>query len=159
MQGGRQGVTLIEGLRNGAARLAHSGIVDSDAEQAAGTEGQGAAEHRSEQGWGLPRATGVEEVFPGPTTVLAAVGPDDARQAAPAQAHQGTQGLADGAVKGTRLRETGAPVGHEGEPSGEQGPGASGRRPNVFLSVRMKRSPRAIFLVREETRLSRSTVR
>src|SRR6516162_3146535 len=86
-------------------------------------------------------------------------GPDDARQAAPAQAHQGTQGLADGAVKGTRLRETGAPVGHEGEPSGEQGPGASGRRPNVFLSVRMKRSPRAIFLVREETRLSRSTVR
>src|ERR1017187_10097495 len=35
---------------------------------------------------------------------------------------------------------------------------ASGRRAKVFFSVRKKRSWRATFLVREETRLSRSTV-
>src|SRR5208337_1138726 len=80
-------------------------------------------------------------------------------QTAPAHADQGSQGLTHGATHGALLRETGAPVRHDLRPSGQKSHRASGRKPKVFLPVRRKRSSRATFLVREETRLSRSTVR
>ena len=158
MNGGREGIAVIARLGNGAARLAQAGIVDGDAHQAAGTIGQGATPHTRKQRLGLPATTRVEKVLAAPTALLAALSPDDGRQTAPAHADQRAQGLAHGAAHGTRLRKTGAPVRHDLRPSGKQSHGTSGRKPKVFLAVRRKRSPRATFLVSEETRLSRSTV-
>src|SRR5208282_1649592 len=90
---------------------------------------------------------------------MAAKGPDNAREAMPAQTDQGAEGLPQGALEGALLGEHVAPVLGDGEEGGEQGHRASGRRAKVFLAGRRKRSPRATFLEREETRLSRSTVR
>src|ERR1019366_11247 len=106
----------------------------------------------------FPTATRVEKVLARPTALLAALRPDNARKTAPAHADQRTQGLAHGALESALLGETRRPVGHDLRPGGEESHRASGRKPNVFLPVRRKRSPRATFLVREETRLSRSTL-
>src|SRR5208283_579865 len=107
----------------------------------------------------FPATTRVEKVLARPTALLAALGPNDARQTAPAQADQRPKRLAHGAAHGAPLGKTGVPVGHDLRPGGEQSHGASGRKAKVFLPVRRKRSPRATFLLSEETRLSRSTVR
>src|ERR1019366_7091577 len=158
MKGGREGIAVIARLGNGATGLAQAGVVDRHAYQAARTIGQGPPPHACEQGLRFPTTTRVEKVLARPTALLAALGPDDARQTTPAHADQGAQGLARGATEGARLGETGSPVGHDLRPCGEESHRASGRKPNVFLPVRRKRSLRATFLVREETRLSRSTV-
>src|SRR5258706_10194419 len=100
----------------------------------------------------------MQKVLCAPTAMLTAVGPNDARQAAPAQAYQRAQSLAHGTMEGAGLREDATPVGGDLKESGQQSHRASGRKAKVFFSVRRKRSWRATFLVREETRLSRSTV-
>src|ERR1700682_3428439 len=92
-----------------------------------------------------------------PTAVLAAVGPDNAGQATAAQADQRAQTLPHATLKGALLRKHGAPIPDNGEERGKQAHRASGRNEKVFFSGRRKRSPRATFLVSEETRLSRST--
>src|SRR5208283_166880 len=158
MKRGREGIAVIACLGNGAAGLAQAGVVDRHAHQAAATKGQGSPPHAGEQGLRFPTATRVEKGLARPTALLAALGPSDARQTAPAHADQGAQGLARGATEGARLGETGSPVGHDLRPGGKQSHRTSGRKAKVFLAVRRKRSPRATFLVREETRLSRSTL-
>jgi len=159
MEGGREGIAVVACLGNGAARLAQAGVVDGDAHQAAGTIGQGAPPHARKQGLRFPATTRVEKVLAAPTALLAALRPNDARQTASAHTDQRAQSLAHGALEGALLGETGCPVRHDLRPSGKEGHGASGRKAKVFLPVRRKRSPRATFLLREETRLSRSTVR
>src|SRR5271157_411834 len=130
----------------------------ANAHQATATVGQGAPPHAGKQRLRFPATTRVEKVLARPTALLAALGPDDARQTASAHADQRAQGLARGAAEGARLGETGSPVGDDLRPGGEESHRASGRKAKVFLPVRRKRSPRATFLVSEETRLSRSTV-
>jgi hypothetical protein len=99
----------------------------------------------------------MEKILRAPTAILAAVGPDDAGEAATAKADQGAKSLADAALKGALLGKDGAPVLDDDEKLRQQAHRASGRNEKVFFSGRRKRSPRATFLVREETRLSRST--
>ena len=159
MEEGREGIALIKRLGNGAACLAQASIVDRHPHQAAGTIGAGTAEHGGKQGLGVPPATCVEKILARPTALLAPVRPDDARQTASAQAHQRTERLAHGAAQGAGLGETGVPVRHDLRPGSQERHEASGRTAKVFLPVRRKRSPRATFLVREETKLSRSTRR
>src|ERR1017187_7367802 len=158
MKGRREGIAMVARLGDGEAGLAQAGVVDRHAHQAARTIGQGAPPHARKQRLRFPATTRVEKVLAAPTALLATLGPDDARQTAPAHADQRAQGLTHGALERALLGETGGPVGHNLRPGGEEGHRASGRKPKVFLPVRRKRSPRATFLVREETRLSRSTV-
>src|SRR5258708_35144619 len=63
-----------------------------------------------------------------------------------------------GSLKGALLGKHTAPVLDDSEKLRKQAHLASGRKAKVFFSGRRKRSPRATFLVSEETRLSRSTV-
>src|SRR3977135_562045 len=100
----------------------------------------------------------MKEILCAPTAVLAAVGPDNAGQATAAQADQRAQTLPHATLKGALLRKHGAPIPDNGEERGKQAHRASGRNEKVFFSGRRKRSPRATFLVSEETRLSRSMV-
>ena len=158
MKGRREGIAMIARLGNSAAGLAQAGVVDSDAHQAAGTIGQGATPHARKQGLWFPATTRVEKVLARPTVLLAALSPDDARQTAPAHADQGAQGLAHGAAYGALLRKTGVPIRHDLRPGGQQSHGTSARKAKVFLAGRRNRSPRATFLLSEETRLSRSTL-
>src|SRR5947209_8869602 len=88
--------------------------------------------------------------------MLVAVGPDDAGEATPAEADHGAQGLAHGTFPSSGLRKELTPIGEDVQYGDEKSHCASGRTAKVFLAVRKKRSFRAIFLVREETRLSRS---
>src|ERR1017187_7316917 len=91
----------------------------------------------------------MQKVLRAPTAMLAAVGPNDAGQAPSAQAHQRAQGLPHRTLKRARLGEHLPPAGGDVQEGRQESHRASGRR---------KRSWRATFLVREETRLSRSTV-
>src|ERR1017187_4366244 len=100
----------------------------------------------------------MQKVLRAPTAMLAAVGPNDAGQAPSAQAHQRAQGLPHRTLKRARLGEHLPPAGGDVQEGRQESHGASGRRAKVFFSVRKKRSWRPPFLVREETRLSRSTV-
>src|SRR5437879_6485851 len=100
----------------------------------------------------------MEEVFRAPAAVLAAIGPDDAGKTAAAHAYQRANCLAYAALEGALLGKDAAPVVDNGEELGEQAHRTSGRSAKVFFSGRRNRSLRATFLVREETRLSRSTV-
>src|ERR1035437_4330029 len=157
MEGRRERVALIERLLDTATGLGQARVIYRDAHQLSGTVSQGPFEDGSKQLLRLPLTTRMQKILRAPTAILAAVGPDDARQATPAQTHQGTESLADRAQEGALLREYGAPVPGNGEECGQQGHRASGRRAKVFFSGRRNRSPRTTFLVSEETRLSRST--
>src|SRR5438128_1560151 len=157
MEGRGQGVPLVESLWNAAAGLGQAGVTDGHSHQTAGAVVQSAAQNGGKQLLGLPLAARVEKVFPAPTAVLTTPGPKDAGQATASQADQRAQRLPYGASKGALLGEHGAPVGDNVEEGGQQSHRGSGRKPKVFLAVRRKRSPRATFLEREETRLSRST--
>jgi hypothetical protein len=154
----RQRIALIERLWNRAAGFAQPRIVNGDTDQPLRAMLQGLLENGTEQILRFPPAAGMEKVLCAPTAVLAAVGPDDAGQAATAQADQRTERLTDSAMKSALLGEHIAPAFDDGEECGEQAHFASGSREKVFFSGRRKRSPRATFLVSEETRLSRSTV-
>jgi hypothetical protein len=94
---------------------------------------------------GLPLAAGMEKILRAPTAVLAAVGPDDAGEAATAKADQGPEGLAHAALKGALLGKDGAPVLADDEKLDQQAHRTSGRSEKVFFSGRRKRSPRATF--------------
>src|ERR1035441_9143771 len=99
----------------------------------------------------------MQKVLRAPTAMLAAVGPNDAGQAPSAQAHQRAQGLPHRTLKRARLGEHLPPAGGDVQEGRQESHRASGRRAKVFFSVRKKRSWRATFFVREETRVSRST--
>src|ERR1035438_6674656 len=157
MELGGERIALIESLGDGLASFAQLGVIDGHAHQAARTVLQSAAEYRREELLGTPLAAGMQKILRAPTAILAAVGPDDSRQAAPAQTHQRSQRLTNAPLKSARLRKHVVPVLDDGEKGGEQTHRASGRRAKVFFSGRRKRSPRATFLVSEETKLSRST--
>ena len=73
-------------------------------------QGQGAFQDRRKQPLRLPLTAGMEKILRAPTAVLAAVGPDDAGEAATTQADQGAEGLAHAALKGALLGKDGAPV-------------------------------------------------
>src|SRR5258708_627577 len=154
----RKGIGLIERLRDGASALAQPRIVEGHADQALRTKRQSAFQDRLEQLLWLPTAARVQEILRAPTAVLAADDPDNARKAAASQTDEGPQRLPHGSFKGALLREHVAPVLGNGEEHGKHAHRASGRSEKVFLAGRRKRSPRATFLVRDETRLSRSTV-
>src|SRR5436305_10622396 len=100
----------------------------------------------------------MQEILRAPAALLPAVGPDDTRQAATPQADQRAERLTDRTVAGALLRKRAAPVPGNVEKLGQQAHRDSGSTVKVFFSGRRKRSPRATFLVSEETRLSRSTV-
>src|ERR1035441_2424298 len=157
MEGRRQRIALIERLLDTATGLAQAGIIYRYAHQPARAVRQRPLKDGTKQLLGLPITTGMKKVLGAPTAKLAAVGPNDAGQTPSAQTHQRAQSLANGTLEGARLREDGAPTGGDIQESCQQSHRASGRRLKVFFSVRRKRSWRATFLVREETRLSRST--
>lgn len=154
----RERIALIERLGNRATRFAQPGIVQRHPHQPLRTVRQGSLQNRLEQLLRLPLAARMEEILGTPTPVLAAVGPNDAGQAAAPHTDQGTERLPYGTLKGALLREHTAPVFDDGEELRQEAHRASAFKEKVFLSGRRKRSPRATFLVREETRLSRSTV-
>lgn len=154
----RQRVTLKESLHDRSSRFRKARVIDGHAHQPLGTVHQGALENRLKQGLGLPRAAGMEKILRTPAAALPAIRPDDPRQTPSPHSDQRAERLTDGAAPRARLREDAPPLRRLLQEGGEQRHGASGRRPNVFFSVRTKRSPRATFLVSEETRLSRSTV-
>src|SRR5580692_7596469 len=106
----RKRIALIERLGNRAARLAQPGIVDGHADQTLRAIRQSALQDRLEQLLRLPLAARVEKILRAPTAVLAAVGPNDAGQAAAAEADQGTEGLAHATLKGALLGKDAAPV-------------------------------------------------
>src|ERR1700681_1099353 len=157
MEGRRQGIALVESLRNTPAGLGQAGVINGHTHQTAGAVVQSAAQNGGKQLLGLPLAARMEKVFPTPTTILTTPGPNDAGQATASQTDQRAERLPYGALKGALLGEHRAPVGDNLQKRGQQSHRASGRKPKVFLAVRRKRSPRATFLEREETRLSRST--
>src|SRR5712671_5215455 len=76
---------------------------------------QSALQDRLKQLLRLPLAARVKKILRAPTAVLAAVGPDDTSQAAPAQADQGTERLAHTAMKRALLGKDTAPVLGDGE--------------------------------------------
>src|SRR5579884_3877734 len=82
----------------------------------------------------------MQEILGAPAQVLAAAGPDDARQAATPQAHQPTERLPHGAFPGALLWECAAPFAGNGQKLGEQAHRDSGRKANVFFSGRRMRS-------------------
>src|SRR5260370_42602890 len=96
--------------------------------------------------------------MPAQAGVIPGVSAKDTGDAAPPQADQRTKRLPLRSLKGALLGKHTAPVCDDGEKLGKQAHLASGRKEKVFFSGRTKRSPRATFLVSEETRLSRSTV-
>src|SRR5438128_1984485 len=159
MERRRQRVAVIGRLHDTAPGFRQPGIINRHAHQAPATQRQRAVPDRLKQRRGRPVTPGVEKVLRAPTATLSAIGPDNARQTAPAQTDQRAERLADGASPRPLLREDVAPGPHDLEERGQQRRPhrPSDRRPNVFFSVRTKRSPRATFFVNEETRLSRST--
>ena len=158
MKGRREGIAVIARLGNGAAGLAQAGVVDGDAHQAARTIGQGAPPDAGEQGLRFPAAARVEEVLARPTALLAALRPDNARQDSvgpyrPARPRLGA--WRDGrCAAGGNWESQSATISDQ---AGKRVIGPPGERRKCSWPVRRKRSPRATFLVREETRLSRST--
>jgi hypothetical protein len=88
MKGRQERVARIKRLGNGAAGFAQAGIVDGHAHQATGTIGAGAAPEGVEQGLRILATTRVEEVLAAPTALLSPLRPEDARQAAAAQADE-----------------------------------------------------------------------
>src|SRR5450631_179594 len=158
MEGRRQRIPLIESLLDTTTGLSQAGVIDGYAHQPARAVNQRPLEDGTKQFLGLPITAGMKKVLGAPTTKLAAVGPNDAGQTASAQTHQRSQSLAHRTLEGAGLREDGAPTGGDLQESSQQSHRASGRRLKVFFTVRRKRSWRATFLEREETRLSRSTV-
>src|SRR5450631_2053225 len=107
----RHRIALIERLLDGASGFVQFSVVDSDADQALRTIFQTTFEDGLEQLLRLPLAARVEEILRAPTTVLTAVGPDDAGEAAPPQADQRSQCLAHATDKGALLWEHVTPVG------------------------------------------------
>src|SRR5713101_808576 len=99
----------------------------------------------------------MQEVLCRPTVLLAAIGPQDARERGPAEHQQRAEGLELDARQQAALGKHAAPLQGKRQEGGEQRHLLSRNRPKVFFSVRVKRSPRATFLVSEETRDSRST--
>src|SRR5208337_325099 len=148
---------MVGGLGNTTAGFAQAGIVDGDPQQASGTEAQGLLQQRGKESLRRPAGARMQEVLAGPRLLLAAVGPEDAGQGGSTQHQQSAEGLALGAEPSALLSKHTAPGLGEGQEGLQEGHLASDRRAKVFFSVRVKRSPRATFLEREETRLSRST--
>src|SRR5260370_29480790 len=142
----RQGIALIERLRDGASALAQPRIVEGHAVKALRTKRQSAFQDRLEQLLWLPTAARVQEILRAPTAVLAADDPDNARKAAASQTDEGPQRLPHGSFKGALLREHVAPVLGDGEERGKHAHRASGRRDQVFLAGRTTTPHRAAFL-------------
>src|SRR5262249_43496516 len=90
--------------------LPQAGIIESHADQPLRAVGQSPFQDRSKQLLRFPLAARVKEILRAPTAVLAAVSPNNARQAATAEADQRTQCLAHGAMKRALLRKYAAPV-------------------------------------------------
>src|SRR6266480_8059286 len=111
----RQRIALIERLRNRASGLAQAGIVEGHADQTLGAIRQSALQDRLKQLLRLPLAARVKKILRAPTAVLAAVGPDDTSQAAPAEADQRTERLPHTALKRALLGKDTAPVLGDGE--------------------------------------------
>ena len=89
--------------------------------------------------------------------LLAAVAPQNPREAGAAEHQQRAQRLALGTQQQSALDEHQAPLCGHCQKGGEQHYLRSLSSAKVFFSVRMKRSPRSTFLLSEETSDSRST--
>src|SRR6516225_3249833 len=120
MERRRQRIALIEGLRNTTTGLGQARVIDRYAHQPSRTVSQGALEDGPKQLLRLPLTAGVQEILCTPTAILAAVGPDEARQATPPQADQRTQGLAHRTLKGALLRKHTPPVLGNSEELGQE---------------------------------------
>ena len=105
MQGWREWVALIERLLDAVTGLGQARVIYGYAHQPPGAVSQGAVQDGAKQFLRLPLTTRMQKILRAPTAMLAAVGPNDAGQAAPAQADQRTQGLPHGTVEGARLRK------------------------------------------------------
>jgi len=149
VEGRRERVPMILSLRNRAAGFVQTSIVDSHADQTAGTVLQGLAHQRFKQSMRGPLRAGVKKVFARPAVLLTSGGPDNARQRGAAQTKQRAESLADGAQEGSLLREDHSPRAHDFEPAFQQC--RSGRRRlqrHYFLQMdenneRQKRAARA----------------
>src|SRR5207249_8968411 len=104
-----------------APRFRQPRIIDGHAHEAPATQGQRALPDRLKQRRRLPLTAGVEEVLRAPTPSLPAIGPDDARQTAPAQTDQRAERLPHAAPPRSLLREDVAPRRNDGEERAQQG--------------------------------------
>ena len=99
----------------------------------------------------------MQEVLGRPTVLLAAVGPQNPREAGAAEHQQCAQRLALGTQQQSMLDKHQAPLCGNRQKGAKQHYVRSPSSAKVFFLVRMKRSPRSTFLLSEETSDSRST--
>jgi hypothetical protein len=86
-----QGIAMISRLGNTTAGFAQLGVIHRHTHQRAGTPGQSLFQDGSKQLLGIPDAAGMQKILGAPVAVLAAIGPDDARQGTAPQTDQQPQ--------------------------------------------------------------------
>src|SRR5215467_4853651 len=109
MERGRKRVTMITGLRDTATGFAQARVIHGHADQRPRAVGHGLLQDRSKQLLGIPRGPGIEKILTTPTALLAAIGPDDARESTTTETYQQAQGLALGTAEAAELGKDGLP--------------------------------------------------
>src|ERR1700687_6138496 len=92
-------------LRDRAAGLPESGVIDGDTDELSRAEGNALFQEGSKQGLRIPRSARVQQVFAGPSFLLTPVGPQNPRQSSASEHQQSAQSLPGSAHPGALLNE------------------------------------------------------